>query len=177
MNNKNISSTKSLLAIDPKTKHLWLQGESSILYASIKQITEIRIIQSQNGFNIYAKLNLLYRFEDHLLDTKKTIGAAKKFVEDFVRTLQKEEYIKNLKNTTFIKKKSVMGFSVIGTDFVALLENSPIPIVLASYKTEEDAKEALNHFIDTGTYKSEKIKLDETSLHELNRLVEEIRAN
>jgi len=166
-----------LLAIDHKTKYLWLQCETSILYAPIEHIIEIRIIQSQAGFSIYAKLNLLYRFEDHLLDTKKTIGAAKKFAEDFVRVLQKEEYIKNMKGTIFIKKKSIIGFSVIGTDLAALLENNPIPIILASYKTEEDAIEALNHFIDTGTYKTEKIKLDETSLLELNKLIEEIKAN
>lgn len=165
-----------LLGIDQKTKHIWLQSESSILYASADQILETRIIQSLGGgFNIYAKINLIYRFEDYLLDIKKTLAAAKKFVEEFMKELRKEEFIKNLKGTTFIKKNFVMGFSVVNSDLVALITNSPIPVVLASYATENDALEALEYYISNGTYKSEKIKLDESSLTALNSLVEEIK--
>jgi hypothetical protein len=173
---KEINSyTKSLLAIDQKTKHLWLQGETSVLYASASQITEIRIIQTvQKLFNIYAKVNLIYRMEDHLLEVKKSAGAAKKFVEDFVKDLQKEEYVKNLKGTTYIKKKFILGFSVVATDLVALIVNSPVPVIMASYTSEEDAIEALEHFVTTGAYKTEKIKVDETGLKALDLLVEEI---
>jgi hypothetical protein len=173
--NEHEKTTKSLLAIDQKTKHLWLQGETSVLYASASQITEIRIIQTvQKLFNIYAKVNLIYRMEDHLLEVKKSASAAKKFVEDFVKDLQKEEYVKNLKGTTFIKKKFILGFSVVETDLVALIVNSPVPVIMASYTSEEDAIEALEHFVTTGTYKTEKIKLDETGLKALDLLVEEI---
>jgi len=45
---------------------------------------------------------------------------------------------------------------------------------MASYTSEEDAIEALEHFVTTGTYKTEKIKLDETGLKALDLLVEEI---
>ena len=87
---------------------------------------------------------------------------------------KKEEYVKNLKGTTFIKKKFILGFSVVGTDLVALIVNSPVPVIMASYTSEEDAIEALEHFVTTGTYKTEKIKLDETGLKALDLLVEEI---
>lgn len=168
------TEAKSLLGIDQKSKHIWLQGESSLLFVSLDQLTEIRIIKTVAGvFNIYAKVNLIYRFEDHLLDVKKTLAAAKKFVEDFIKESQKEEYVKDLTGTKYIKKKSVIGYSVENEQLLAILENGSTTI-LATYSTPTDAKEALDYFIETGNYKKEKIKLDETSLKAMDALVTEI---
>jgi len=170
-----MSNEKNFLALDRKNQYLWLKDNSSVLYVSTKQINEIRILQTMNKlFNIYIKINLNYKMEDHLIEVKKTATAAKKFVEDFVKEIQKEEYIKNLKGTIYIKKKFIMGFGVIGTDLVAMIVNSSVPIILASYDSEESATCGLLHFIDTGNFKTEKIKLDTTSINALGLLMEEI---
>jgi len=166
---------KKILTVDQRTKNVWLKDDLSYHFISSKQIVEFIIVPVNNStFDIYAKVNRFSKLENQLLDTKKTLTAAKKFVEDYVRFLQKEDFVKNLKGTTFIKRSSVIGFSCSGNDLVALT-TSGNEIVLATYKTEENAKEALEYFIETDNYKTEKIKIDETALKALDLLVEEIK--
>jgi len=83
---------KHFMGIDHKTKHVWWKEEMSYLFIPATQITEVKIvIASNDSFNIYARLNLFDRFEYKLIDNKKTLAAAKKLAEDFVKLIQKKD--------------------------------------------------------------------------------------
>jgi len=77
------------LAIDTKTSWIWFQEELSYLFIPISQIVEIKLVPAtNNSINIYARLNLNDRFEYKMIENKKTLAAARKYVENFVMLLQ-----------------------------------------------------------------------------------------
>ena len=50
---------------------------------------EIKLVPAtNNSINIYARLNLNDRFEYKMIENKKTLAAARKYVENFVMLLQ-----------------------------------------------------------------------------------------
>ena len=89
---------KSFMGIDHETKYLWWKEEISYLFLAAKQITEVKIVPATDStFNVYARLDLKDRFEYKLIDNKKTLAAAKKLAEDFVKLLN-QEYIIDAKD-------------------------------------------------------------------------------
>ena len=93
-NQTNVKETvveKSFMGIDKLSKWTWWKEEMSYLFLPTSQITEVKIvIASNDSFNVYARLDLKDRFEYKLIDNKKTLAAAKKLSEEFIKMIYKD---------------------------------------------------------------------------------------
>ena len=79
---------KQFMGIDHSIKYMWWKEEISYLFIPVTQITEVKIVPAtDSSFNVYARLDLKDRFEYKLIDNKKTLAAAKKLAEDFVKLI------------------------------------------------------------------------------------------
>lgn len=177
---------KEFLAIDSKTKWAWYQEEISFLFHPVKDITDLKLVKANDGsFNIYIRLDLKNRFEDKFLDNKKTLAAARKLAEDFIRVVRQDEFISNSDETTFIRKSAIVTFELnSGEKCVNCLTADGFRTVLAEYKTVKEAKEALKNLVQTGELKPSKKETEEirkdseenniTTLEALKKLKEEI---
>ena len=144
------------LMIDPKTKWAWYHEEVSYLFHPTSQIVNVRIvIVSNNSFNIYAEIDLKNKLETKFLDNKKTLAAAKKFVEEFIKVSQREEFISNYDGIEFIQRNKLIQFGAYDKDLMGITEHFGT-FILAKYSTHKEAKEALKYFIETGEVKSSK---------------------
>ena len=108
--------TAKFLSVDAKTNWLWFQEEISYLFISPDRVTEVKIIPTiNNSFNVWARIDLKDRLEYKLIDTRKTLAAAKKLSEDFVLMLktgtipqkkkEESEKIETVEKSETIKKK------------------------------------------------------------------------
>ncbi|HQF36723.1 MAG TPA: hypothetical protein PLL26_03750 [Candidatus Dojkabacteria bacterium] len=108
--------TAKFLSVDTKTNWLWFQEEISYLFISPDRVTEVKIIPTiNNSFNVWARIDLKDRLEYKLIDTRKTLAAAKKLSEDFVLMLktgtipqkkkEESEKIETVEKSETIKKK------------------------------------------------------------------------
>jgi hypothetical protein len=91
---QNQKQTVKFISSDPKTNWTWWQDEISYLFIPAERITEVRLVPATDGsINVHARINLQDRFEYKLIENRKTLAAAKKLAEEFVKKIQMKEAI------------------------------------------------------------------------------------
>lgn len=97
---------KQFLGIHKSTNCLWWKEQISYLFIPASQITEIKLVTATDGsYNVYARVNLLDRFEYFLIDNKKTLSAAKKLAEEFIIMIQEAKTNKEVSDKKQEKNK------------------------------------------------------------------------
>ncbi|MCK9439426.1 MAG: hypothetical protein WC188_04665 [Candidatus Caldatribacteriota bacterium] len=185
---------KKFLALDLISKWTWWKEEVTYSFIPPYQIVELKISETTaKTFNIYAATrSVTGEISFKLMENKKTITSAKKYVEEIVRLMvfhRHNEFFQSVDKEAFLNKRDVVGYYIskssfikdknnLGWNLIAIASTRENSIIIGTYETEEIAKKVMEDLVMTGRLqlppkKSDKID-NQDNLSALNVLLEEI---